>query len=49
MGHVGLTPQSVHRLGGYKVQGKDQARYDAIVNDALAVEEAGAFAIVLEG
>ena len=49
MGHVGLTPQSVHRLGGYRVQGKDKGQYDAILNDALAVEEAGAFAIVLEG
>ncbi|BCS52259.1 3-methyl-2-oxobutanoate hydroxymethyltransferase [Geobacter sp. SVR] len=48
MGHVGLTPQSVHRMGGYKVQGrKDQA--DRILEDALAVQEAGAFAIVLEG
>ncbi len=49
MGHVGLTPQSVHRFGGYKVQGKDPSGYEAIVDDALAVEEAGAFAIVLEG
>jgi 3-methyl-2-oxobutanoate hydroxymethyltransferase len=49
MGHVGLTPQSVHVMGGYKVQGKraDEAR--AIVDDARAIEEAGAFAIVLEG
>ncbi|MGE5302371.1 MAG: 3-methyl-2-oxobutanoate hydroxymethyltransferase [Alphaproteobacteria bacterium] len=49
MGHVGLTPQSVHRLGGYKVQGKDKGRYDAILADALAVEDAGGFALVLEG
>ncbi len=49
MGHVGLTPQSVHRLGGYKVQGKEKGQHDAILSDALAVEEAGAFAIVLEG
>jgi 3-methyl-2-oxobutanoate hydroxymethyltransferase len=49
MGHVGLTPQSVHRFGGYKVQGKEKGQYDAIVSDAVAVEEAGAFAIVLEG
>jgi 3-methyl-2-oxobutanoate hydroxymethyltransferase len=49
MGHVGLTPQSIHRLGGYKVQGKDKGRYDTIVADALAVEEAGGFALVLEG
>lgn len=49
MGHVGLTPQSVHRFGGYKVQGKEKERRTTIVNDALAVEEAGGFAIVLEG
>ena len=49
MGHVGLTPQSVHRFGGYRIQGKDKERRQAIVNDALAVEEAGAFAMVLEG
>ena len=49
MGHVGLTPQSVHRFGGYKIQGKDKERRKTIVNDALAVEEAGGFAIVLEG
>jgi 3-methyl-2-oxobutanoate hydroxymethyltransferase len=48
MGHVGLTPQSIHRMGGYKVQGrKDQA--ERIVEDALAVAAAGAFSIVLEG
>lgn len=45
MGHVGLTPQSVHALGGFRVQ-RDAAR---IVEDALAVQEAGAFAVVLEG
>jgi 3-methyl-2-oxobutanoate hydroxymethyltransferase len=49
MGHVGLTPQSVHRFGGYKIQGKEKERRITIVNDALAVEEAGGFAIVLEG
>ncbi|MFQ5851346.1 MAG: 3-methyl-2-oxobutanoate hydroxymethyltransferase [Candidatus Binatia bacterium] len=49
MGHVGLTPQSIHRFGGYKVQGKEKSQGEAIVQDALAVEEAGAFAIVLEG
>ena len=49
MGHVGLTPQSVHLMGGYRVQGKkiDQAR--ALVDDAVALEEAGVFALVLEG
>jgi 3-methyl-2-oxobutanoate hydroxymethyltransferase len=48
MGHVGLTPQSVHQIGGYKVQGRgiDQAR--ALLDDALAIQEAGAFSIVLE-
>jgi len=49
MGHVGLTPQSVHRFGGFKVQGKDGAAARAILEDALALEEAGAFAVVLEG
>ena len=49
MGHIGLMPQSVHLMGGYKVQGKriDEAR--ALVEDAQALEEAGAFSIVLEG
>lgn len=49
MGHVGLTPQSVHRFGGYKVQGKNVHEREAIIGDALAVEDAGAFAVVLEG
>jgi 3-methyl-2-oxobutanoate hydroxymethyltransferase len=49
MGHVGLTPQSVHRMGGYKVQGKTMAAIDELRSDALALEEAGCFAIVLEG
>jgi 3-methyl-2-oxobutanoate hydroxymethyltransferase len=49
MGHVGLTPQSVHRFGGYKIQGKETDRREVIVSDALAVEEAGGFALVLEG
>jgi 3-methyl-2-oxobutanoate hydroxymethyltransferase len=49
MGHVGLTPQSVHRFGGYKIQGKDKDRRQAIVDDAVAVEDAGGFAIVVEG
>ncbi len=48
VGHVGLTPQSVHALGGFKVQGKGQAAADRILQDALAVQEAGAFAVVLE-
>jgi 3-methyl-2-oxobutanoate hydroxymethyltransferase len=49
MGHVGLTPQSVHRFGGYKVQGRGKSQMQAILQDALAVERAGAFAVVLEG
>jgi 3-methyl-2-oxobutanoate hydroxymethyltransferase len=48
MGHLGMTPQSVHRFGGYKVQGKDQREADTLVEDARALEAAGAFAIVLE-
>jgi 3-methyl-2-oxobutanoate hydroxymethyltransferase len=49
MGHLGLTPQSVHRMGGYKVQGKTMEAIDELRTDALALEEAGCFAIVLEG
>jgi 3-methyl-2-oxobutanoate hydroxymethyltransferase len=49
MGHIGLTPQSVHRFGGYKVQGRDKEQREAVLRDAQAVEEAGAFAVVLEG
>lgn len=48
MGHLGLTPQAVHQLGGYKVQGKDLASARKIVEDAKRLEETGAFAIVLE-
>lgn len=49
MGHVGLTPQSLHRFGGYRVQGKEKNQREKIIQDALAVEEGGAFSIVLEG
>jgi 3-methyl-2-oxobutanoate hydroxymethyltransferase len=49
MGHLGLTPQSVHVLGGYRVQAKDPAAAEALVEDAVALAEAGCFAIVLEG
>ena len=49
MGHLGLTPQSVHRMGGYKVQGKTMAAMQELRADALALEDAGCFAIVLEG
>ena len=48
MGHLGLTPQSVHQLGGYRVQGRTAEQAKRLLNDALAIEEAGAFAIVLE-
>ena len=48
MGHVGLTPQSVNTLGGYRVQGKTPATAEQILRDARSVEAAGAFAIVLE-
>lgn len=48
MGHLGLTPQSVNKLGGYKVQGKDEAAARVIINNALALQDAGAFAITLE-
>jgi 3-methyl-2-oxobutanoate hydroxymethyltransferase len=49
MAHIGLTPQSVHRMGGYRVQGKTPTARDRLLRDARAVEEAGAFAVVLEG
>jgi 3-methyl-2-oxobutanoate hydroxymethyltransferase len=49
MGHLGLTPQSVHAMGGYRVQGKELAAARALVDDAVAIAEAGCFAIVLEG
>jgi 3-methyl-2-oxobutanoate hydroxymethyltransferase len=48
MGHLGLTPQSVNQFGGFKVQGRDRAAADLLVEDAVALAEAGAFAIVLE-
>jgi len=48
MGHLGMTPQSVNRYGGYRVQGKEQMKAEALVADAKALESAGAFAIVLE-
>ncbi len=48
MGHLGMTPQSVHQFGGYKVQGKRADQAAGIVDDARALEAAGAFAIVLE-
>lgn len=48
MGHLGLTPQSVNQFGGYKVQGKTPAAAVKILNDAVALQEAGAYAVVLE-
>jgi 3-methyl-2-oxobutanoate hydroxymethyltransferase len=49
MGHLGLTPQSIHAMGGFKVQGKERSAALALVDDAHALEEAGCFSIVLEG
>lgn len=48
MGHLGMTPQSVRRYGGYKVQGKERPQAEALIEDAKVLESAGAFAIVLE-
>src|SRR5918996_1410490 len=48
MGHLGLTPQSVHALGGYRVQGRDESAADRLFNDAKLLEAAGACAVVLE-
>jgi 3-methyl-2-oxobutanoate hydroxymethyltransferase len=49
IGHLGLTPQSVHRMGGYKVQGKSAAAINELLHDAHALESAGAVMLVLEG
>ena len=49
VGHIGLTPQSVHKMGGYKVQGKTVAAMDQLLRDAAALDEAGVSALVLEG
>lgn len=49
MAHVGLTPQATLVMGGFRTQGKDQATWDAHVEDAVAVSEAGAFSVVVEG
>ncbi len=48
MGHIGLTPQSIHQFGSYRERGRNKAEADALVEDALAIEEAGAFAVVIE-
>jgi 3-methyl-2-oxobutanoate hydroxymethyltransferase len=49
VGHIGLTPQSVHRMGGYKVQGKTAPAIDALLRDAVALDQAGVAGLVLEG
>jgi 3-methyl-2-oxobutanoate hydroxymethyltransferase len=49
VGHIGLTPQSIHRMGGFKVQGRKDEQARQLLADAKAVEEAGAFALTLEG
>jgi 3-methyl-2-oxobutanoate hydroxymethyltransferase len=48
MGHIGLTPQSIHRIGGYVVQGKDSEKAHQLLSDARALEDAGCYAVVLE-
>jgi 3-methyl-2-oxobutanoate hydroxymethyltransferase len=48
MAHIGLTPQSIHRMGGYRVQGKNDEQAEKLLADAVAIEAAGAFAVVLE-
>lgn len=49
MAHIGLTPQSIHKFGGYRWQGRDEEARRRLLEDAVAVEEAGAFSVVLEG
>jgi 3-methyl-2-oxobutanoate hydroxymethyltransferase len=49
IGHIGLTPQSLHRMGGYRVQGRSEAAAELLLEDALALEQAGAVAVVIEG
>ncbi len=48
MGHIGLTPQAVHKMGGYKVQGREKVQAERLKEDALLLQEAGVFSIVLE-
>lgn len=48
MGHIGLVPQSIHQLGGYRVQGREEEDVERLISDAHAIEEAGAFSIVIE-
>ncbi|HLW53897.1 MAG TPA: 3-methyl-2-oxobutanoate hydroxymethyltransferase [Candidatus Angelobacter sp.] len=49
MGHIGLTPQSLHKMGGYRVQGKDLSGIESLMKDAAALDRAGVFSLVLEG
>jgi len=49
MGHIGLTPQSIHAMGGYRIQGKEQQQAEQLVQDAVALEQAGVYSLVLEG
>ncbi len=49
MGHIGLTPQSVHKMGGYVVQGRDEETAKKLLDDAVALEQAGCYALVMEG
>src|SRR5581483_8989318 len=49
MGHVGLMPQRVHAMGGYKYRGRNESEAAVIIKDALAVQEAGVFCLVIEG
>ena len=49
MGHIGLTPQSIHSMGGYKIQGRKAAQARRLVEDALALQDAGIYSLVLEG
>jgi len=49
LGHLGLTPQSVHQFGGYRVQGRERAQAQTLLDDAVALERAGCFGLVLEG
>ena len=48
MGHLGLTPQSIYKFGTYKVRAKEEAEAEQLINDALALQQAGCFALVLE-
>ncbi|KTD58516.1 3-methyl-2-oxobutanoate hydroxymethyltransferase [Legionella sainthelensi] len=48
MGHIGLTPQSIHQLGGYKIQGRNPEQAETLIQQALRLEEAGCFAVVIE-